>query len=162
MSTHVPESAVLPTVHAGTDISGLLGASVAGTAASLLFAAAVASAFTQKPEASTTLLATSTPTAKSSSQQNALLAVAAFAAVAPLVLTKFDPTAFGQLMTVPVGLAWSVFGFLAGRAVGFNPMLIGAAAANAGVFWHGELMGWGYATAIDAFFGQVGACAMMV
>jgi hypothetical protein len=71
------------------------------------------------------------------------------------VLTKFDPTAFGQLMTVPVGLAWSVFGFLAGRAVGVNPMLIGAAAANAGVFWHGKLMGWGYGTAIDAFFGQV-------
>jgi hypothetical protein len=100
--------------------------------------------------------ATSTSPAQPSSQQSALLAVAAFAAVGPLVLTKFDPTAFGQLMTVPVGLAWSLFGFLAGRAVGVNPMVVGAVAATAGVFWHGKLMGWGYNVAIDAFFGQVG------
>lgn len=147
-------------MHAGTDIPGLLGASLAGTAASLLFAALFASLLTKKPAAPDTLLTTSTAAAKGSSQQTALLAVAAFAAVGPLVLTKFDPTAFGQLMTVPVGLAWSLFGFLAGRAVGFNPMLLGAAAANAGVFWHGKLMGWGYAAAMDAFFGQVGWAAL--
>ncbi|WIA12341.1 hypothetical protein OEZ85_012392 [Tetradesmus obliquus] len=151
---YVPALAVVPSLLQGTDIPGLLGASLAGTAASLLFAALFASLLTKKPAAPDTLLTTSTAAAKGSSQQTALLAVAAFAAVGPLVLTKFDPTAFGQLMTVPVGLAWSLFGFLAGRAVGFNPMLLGAAAANAGVFWHGKLMGWGYAAAMDAFFGQ--------
>lgn len=151
---YVPALAVVPSLLQGTDIPGLLGASLAGTAASLLFAALFASLLTKKPAAPDTLLTTSTAAAKGSSQQTALLAVTAFAAVGPLVLTKFDPTAFGQLMTVPVGLAWSLFGFLAGRAVGFNPMLLGAAAANAGVFWHGKLMGWGYAAAMDAFFGQ--------
>jgi hypothetical protein len=140
---------------AGTDITGLMGASLAGTAASLLFAATIASLLIPKSKATDITTATNTATTKPSSAQTALLAVAAFAAVAPLALTKVDPTAFGQLMTIPVGLAWSLFGFLAGKAAGVNPMLLGAAAANAGVFWHGKLMGWGYAAAIDAFFGQV-------
>lgn len=151
-------------------MAGLLGMSIAGALASLLFATATAIMLSPKAntgaaaaavaDASTAVAAvtadtSATPIAAGATRQAALLSVSAFAAVAPLALTKFDPSGCGELMAIPAGLAWSLFGFLAGKAMSLNPMLVAAAAANTGMYWYGRLMGQSYSTAMAAYFGQV-------
>lgn len=150
-------------------MAALLSITAAGAITSLIFAAKAAVTFIPKAKADTSDAAPAheqdpAAVAAATARRNAGLAVAALAALAPLALTKHDPAAYGELMTIPAGLAWSVFGWLAAHdwkaggvpgAFLLNPMVVGALSANLGVMWHGRLAGVDYVTAMHNYLGQV-------
>jgi hypothetical protein len=153
-------------------VAALCGITAAGALASLLFAAKAAMTFMPKPDpaAGTTGAAPATDADAAQAEEtavrrNAGLAVATLAAFAPLALTKHNPVEYGDIMTIPAGLAWSVLGWLVAhdwKASGvmgswlLNPMVAGALSANLGVYWHGVLSGVDYVTAMHGYLGQVG------
>jgi hypothetical protein len=81
-------------------------------------------------------------------------------------------------MALPVGVAWSLLGYLAarvylqqqqqqqekeenGRKAGWlvlSPLLAGAVAANVGVAWHGRIMGWSYLVALSRYYAGDVSC----
>lgn len=149
-------------------MTALCGITAAGALASLLVASRAAMTFMPKPDSATDAApATDADAAKAeqaTDRRNAGLAFATLAAFAPLALTKHNPVAYGDMMTIPAGLAWSVLGWLAAhdwKASGLtgswllNPMVAGAASANLGVYWHGVLSGVDYVTAMHNYLGQV-------
>lgn len=155
-------------VHAGDDVAALMGITAAGAITSLIFAARAAVTF--MPSSSDAINDKSATDAGSAgddaahARRNARLALAFLAAAAPLAATKHDPASFGELMTIPAGLAWSVLGWLAARdwqksgGMGsflMSPVVAGALTANLGVFWHAKLAGVDYMTAMHNYFGQV-------
>lgn len=158
---------------AGDDVAALLGITAAGAITSLMFAARAAVTFMPKsdpsdtptaPTAADATTAAAATAADAANRRNAGLAVATLAALAPLALTKHDPAAYGELMAIPAGLAWSVLGWLAAKdwkasgvpgAFLLNPMVAGALSANLGMLWHGRLAGVDYVTAMHAYLGQV-------
>lgn len=151
-------------------MTALLGITAAGAITSLLFAARAAATFmpadSNTDSADSAAAAEADPDAASAAaaKRNAALAIATLAAFAPLALTKHDPAAFGELMTIPAGLAWSVLGWLAakdwkaGGGVGaflLNPVVVGALTANVGVKWHAALAGVDYMSAMHNYLGHV-------
>lgn len=151
-------------------MAALLSITAAGAITSLIFAAKAAVTFIPKAKADASNAAAPAQeqdpaaVAAATARRNAGLAVAALAALAPLALTKHDPAAYGELMTIPAGLTWSLFGWLAAHdwkaggvpwAFLFNPMVVGALSANLGVMWHGRLAGVDYVTAMHNYLGQV-------
>lgn len=149
----------------------LLGITAAGAVTSLLFAARAAVTFIPKAVAEAAAPTdTSAPVDEAAAEEatnkrNAGLAFTVLAAIAPLALTKHNPAAYGDMMTIPAGLAWSVLGWLVAKdwkesgvpgAFLLNPMVAGALSANLGVMWHGKLAGYDWLTGMHQYLGQVG------
>lgn len=153
-------------------MTALLGITAAGAITSLLFAARAAATFmpsdssADSKEGAAAAEADPAAAEAAAAKRNATLAIATLAAFAPLALTKHDPAAFGEAMTIPAGLTWSVLGWLAakdwkaGGGVGaflLNPVVVGAITANVGVKWHAALAGVDYMSALQKYLGHVGA-----
>lgn len=80
---------------------------------------------------------------------------------------RFSPATYGAAMALPVGFAWSLWGYISarvylqqqrlqetgGKTTGWlSPVLAGAVAANIGMAWHGSIMGWGYLGALSRYY----------
>lgn len=146
-------------------MAALCGITAAGALASLMFAAKAAMTFMPKSDAAAPAAKPDAAQAEqAASRRNAGLAVATLAAFAPLALTKNNPAAYGDIMAIPAGLAWSVLGWLVAhdwKASGVpgswlvNPMVAGALSANLGVYWHGVLSGVDWVSGMHSYLGQV-------
>lgn len=145
----------------GTDLTAFLCVTAAGTAATLLLTAKAASAWASAQNKQAAAAAGGAPVSLCTGPAGpALLSLAALASVVPLALTRNDPLGVGAAMALPVGVAWSVFGYLSARVLmkqdgsgsWLSPTLVGALAANVGVAWHASMMGMGYLTALSGFY----------